>query len=283
MSATIGKVQCWAQRRLADAGIDEAKLEARYLVCHALGVDVTALIVKAQEPPPLGLAAKLEPLLARRAEREPLAHIIGETEFYGLPFFCDHRALIPRPDSETVVDLALSLVLRDDPVKIADLGAGTGCLAISILSKRPEARAKAVDISPGALALAQANAARNGVVNRMGFLVSSWADLQDWDHDLIVSNPPYIASAVIDDLQPEVAKFDPRLALDGGADGLDAYREIISLGASRMRPGAWLVFEIGFDQKDAVSALLTASGYIDHVYRSDLGGNDRAIAARRPL
>ncbi|MEM9739712.1 MAG: peptide chain release factor N(5)-glutamine methyltransferase [Pseudomonadota bacterium] len=284
MSASIGQVLCWAQRRLSDAGIEAARTEARLLVCHALGIDRAGLIALSEDAPPPGLSAALSPLLKRRATREPLAHILGYTEFYGLPFFCDDRALIPRSDSETVVDLALSLLPDERAVKFADLGTGSGCLAISVLANRPKAEVDALDVSPGALALARNNAVRNGVSKRISFFKQSWSDMKNWSgYDLVLSNPPYIASGMIDDLQPEVARFDPRLALDGGDDGLNAYREIAALGASRMKAGAWLVLEIGHDQKNKVSALLTSAGYVDLVVRKDLGGNDRAIATRLPF
>lgn len=279
MSATIGQVLCWAQRRLTDAGLDEAKLEARWLVAHVLGVAPTILITRAQYAPPPGLTTALAPLLKRRAAREPLAHIIGTTEFFGLPFKTDTRALIPRSDSEIVVELALD-VLPADATHIADLGTGTGCLAIALLAQRPGVSATVVDASADALALAGENAALNDVADRFASFEGSWTDWTGWvAADLVISNPPYIASDVIGTLAPEVRDHDPHMALDGGADGLAAYREIITLAAAQMQSGAWLVLEIGYDQREAVTDLLAAAGFADLRHRKDLGGNDRAIAA----
>ncbi|MEM1151521.1 MAG: peptide chain release factor N(5)-glutamine methyltransferase, partial [Pseudomonadota bacterium] len=252
------------------------------LVAHVLGLDTAALIAHAQHPPPPGLSATLDPLLNRRAARVPLAHILGHTEFYGLTLLTDERALIPRSDSETVVELALDLVPPGSGV-IADLGTGSGALLLAILSRRPDLTGIGIDASDGAIALAEANAIKTGLSDRAGLRVQSWADWSGWGKaDLIVSNPPYICAAEIDTLQPEVRDHDPRLALDGGPDGLAAYREIIGLGAQSMKPGAWLVMEIGHDQREAVLALLAHAGYVDGQTRKDLGGNDRVVAARRP-
>ncbi|MEO0786230.1 MAG: peptide chain release factor N(5)-glutamine methyltransferase [Pseudomonadota bacterium] len=284
MSATIGKVLCWAQRRLADAGIDEAKLEARLLLAHILQADTAALIARSDDSPPPGLASKLDPLLKRRAEREPLAHILGETEFYGLKLKTDARALVPRSDSEVVVDLALDFLPENKPVSIADLGTGTGCLLLALLKHRPEACGVGLDLDAGAAALARENARFVSLEDRVEIRRQSWIEANVWQGaDLVVSNPPYIASSVIEGLAPEVRDHDPRRALDGGADGLEAYREIISLGKQRLKPGAVIVFEIGFDQDETVTDILECAGFEVIGRRKDLSGNDRALATRRPL
>lgn len=281
MTSTIGKVLCWAQRRLTDAGIDEAKLEARLLLAHMLQADTAALIARSHDSPPPGLASKLDTLLKRRAEREPLAHILSETEFYGLTLKTDARALVPRSDSEVVVDLALDFLLENKPVAIADLGTGTGCLLLALLKHRPEARGVGLDLDAGAAALARENAQIVSLEDRVEIRQQSWIETDAWQGaDLVVSNPPYIASTVIENLAPEVRDHDPRLALDGGADGLGAYREIILLGAQRLKPGAVVVFEIGFDQDRTVTDILERAGFEVIGRRKDLGGNDRAIAAR---
>ena len=282
MSRTLGEVVCWAQRRLTEAGIEEARLEARLLVAHAIGADTAGLIARDRSAMPPGLTARLAPLLDQRAEGTPLAHIIGQTEFYGLPFRTDARALIPRSDSECVVDLALE-VIPDGPVSVADLGTGSGCLLVAILANRPQAVGQGIDRSADALALAKENAALNRVDGRAVFQAQSWAVWDGWsDCDLILSNPPYIASAVIASLEPQVRDHEPRAALDGGPDGLAAYREIITLAAAHMKPDTHLVLEIGHDQRVAVTELLEAAGFADLIHRRDLGGNDRAIAARHP-
>ena len=265
MSRTLGEGVCWAQRRLTEAGVEDARLEARLLVAHTIGTDTAGLIARDRSPMPPGLTARLAPLLDQRAAGKPLAHLIGQTEFYGLPFRTDARALIPRSDSECVVDLALER-LPDGPAQIADLGTGSGCLLVAVLANRPQAMGQGVDFSVDALALAKENASLNGVADRTIFHAGPWADWKGWsDCDLILSNPPYIASPVIASLEPQVREYEPRAALDGGPDGLSAYREIITLAAAHMTPGAHLVLEIGYNQR-----------------AGDLGGNDRVIAARRP-
>ena len=213
-----------------------------------------------------------------------MQHILGTTEFYGLEFLSDARALIPRPDSEIVVETALECISREQPAFIADLGMGSGCLLAVLLTNRPLARGEGVEASDAAATLAGENLTRLGLADRSLVHRGSWTGWQNWaEADLIISNPPYIASAEIEGLMPEVREYDPMSALDGGKDGLDAYREIIGLAAQGMKQGAWLVFEIGFDQKEAVSALLDQAGFDEIPCRKDLSGNDRAIAAKRPF
>ncbi|MCR9194724.1 MAG: peptide chain release factor N(5)-glutamine methyltransferase, partial [Hyphomonas sp.] len=215
-----------------------------------------------------------------RADRQPFAHIAGRVDFYGLELWSDGRALIPRADSECVVDLALMKIPEDAAWHLADLGTGTGALLAVLLSQRPRASGTAVEQSAAAISLADENFETLNLTGRVQLVHSSWAEWSGWDRcDLIISNPPYIASDVIPDLAPEVRDFDPMDALDGGPDGLAAYREIIALAGDRMTSGARLVLEIGFDQKGAVTELLGSAGFVQLEYRRDLGGNDRAIAA----
>ncbi|MEM1105360.1 MAG: peptide chain release factor N(5)-glutamine methyltransferase [Pseudomonadota bacterium] len=282
-AATLGRVLCWAQRRLAGAGIEAAKREARLLVGHAMGIDAAGLIAASHDAPPPGLAARLDPLLRRRAGREPLAHVLGRAEFYGLDLLCDARALVPRSDSEAVVDWALELA-GEGPAALADLGTGSGCLLLAALSQRPGLTGAGIDVSADAIALAEANAEATGLAGAARFEAVSWAAWQGWGAaDLIMSNPPYIAAGVIETLEPEVRDHDPRGALDGGPDGLSAYRELIALGRARMKPGAWLVLEIGHDQRKAVLDLLAAAGFVQADCRQDLSGHDRVVAARAPF
>lgn len=284
MSRTVGEILCWAQRRLMEAGIETARQEARWLVAGLLEIEPGELIARDRDPALPGFAARLNPLLRRRAAGEPLAHLIGNTEFYGRIFKTDARALIPRDDSECVVELAFELLPGGEAPSIADLGTGSGCLLISLLAGHPRARGTGVDLSAEALSLARENAALNSVEARAAFFEGSWADWTGWgEADLIISNPPYIASDVIGTLERDVREYEPRLALDGGPDGLAAYREIVATGAEKMKPGAWLVLEIGYDQKAAVTALLEAAGWTGLIHRTDLGGRDRAVAAQRPV
>lgn len=284
MSRTVAEMVCWAQRRLTEAGIETARQEARWLVAGLLEIEPGELIARDRDAAPPGFAARLDPMLRRRAAGEPLAHLIGNTEFYGRIFKTDARALIPRDDSACVVGLALERMPGGEAPSIADLGTGSGCLLVTLLAERPGATGIGVDLSTDALSLARENAALNGVEARADFFAGSWADWTGWGAvDLVISNPPYIASAVIGTLDRDVREYEPRLALDGGPDGLAAYREIIALGAEKMKPGAWLVLEIGYDQKAAVTDLLEAAGFTGLIHRRDLGGNDRAVAAQCPV
>ena len=203
--------------------------------------------------------------------------------FYGLEFTTDARALVPRSDSEVVVEAALSL-LPDGPGRsIADLGAGSGCLLIAMLSERPDVKGVGVEADPDAATLATENIARHRLGRRASVEVTTWKDWQGWqDVDLIISNPPYICTDVISTLDPEVRIHDPAAALDGGRDGLDAYREIAGLARAFMRPGTPLVLEIGFNQDRAVREILSATGLVGVGGGKDLGGNDRVVWAIQP-
>lgn len=269
--------------KLHDAGLDDPRYEARLLVQWATKASGSDLILRERDMLSFAEHAAWQHAVRHRLARRPLAHLEGYAWFYGLQFKTDPRALIPRADSECVVELALDYIPTDKPQTIADLGTGTGALLAAILANRPHATGQAIERSPDAAQLARENLTALNLTPRANVLNQSWTDWTGWtDCDLIISNPPYIESAVIPTLQPEVRDHDPMDALDGGADGLNAYREIIALGAAHMRPGAHLVLEIGYDQKDSVSALLNAHGFTHLTHRKDLGGNDRAIAARAP-
>ena len=270
--------------RLQDAGIVNARLESRWLLAHVSRCQHSELISRGPDKVAEQTISAFQERISRRVNREPIQHILGTTEFYGLEFLSDARALIPRPDSEVVVETALERISRERPVFIADLGTGSGCLLAALLANRPMAKGEGIEASDAAAALARENLMRLGFTDRSDVHPGSWASWQKWaEADLIISNPPYIASAEIEGLMPEVREHDPMSALDGGPDGLDAYREITEFAARGMKPGAWLVFEIGFDQKQTVTALLKDAGFAEITCRKDLGGNDRAIAARRPI
>ena len=271
-------------QRFKAAGLSEAYQNAVLLIVHAFGVTRAALISAGNAPVPKDVEDVYLAAVERRAASEPLQHILGVTQFYGLDIRTDARALIPRPDSECVVEAALDRMPKDVPLQVADLGTGTGCLLAALLTQRPLARGEGVEASPEAAELARENLQALGLTGRAGIFSGSWADWQGWaGADLIISNPPYIASGVIPALEAEVRDHDPMGALDGGVDGLDAYREIISLARTLMKPGAWLVLEIGYDQKAAVLGLMASSGFVEAASGADLGGNDRWVAARRPL
>lgn len=284
MSETLAMAERRMAQELAAAGIEEAALEARLLLSQITGLSRAMMIAEPDRllTPDESLACRNA--LARRASREPIQHILGVTQFYGLDIRTDARALIPRIDSECVVEAALDRMPKDAPLTIADLGTGSGCLLAALLSQRPLARGEGVEASPEAASLARENLEILNLTDRGAVFTGSWTDWQGWERaDLIISNPPYIASAEIETLEPEVRAHDPLSALDGGTDGLDAYREITALAAARMKPGAFLVFEIGHDQKTVLERLMARAGFKAIAAGQDLGGHDRWVAARRPL
>ncbi|KJS24884.1 MAG: hypothetical protein VR75_13005 [Hyphomonadaceae bacterium BRH_c29] len=271
-----------AAQRFHDAGVESARQNAVQLMLHVRGDTRAALISAGASPVPKPVEENFLAAVERRIRREPLQHIVGSTDFYGLEIRSDGRALIPRPDSETVVEAALALIPQGEVVSLADLGTGSGCMLAALLHLRPDARGVGVEASPEAASLARENFAALGLSGRAGLFEGSWADWSGWEQsDLVISNPPYIASGEIAGLSPEVRAHDPMKALDGGADGLNAYREIVALAESRLKPGAWLVFEIGYDQKETVSGLLEAADFTGIGSARDLGGNDRAVWAQK--
>ena len=273
-----------AARRLAGAGVEPARREARLLMQLAAELSPTELI--AIEPEPLtdqGIRTRFHLMLDRRVAREPFAHIAGKASFYGLDFISDARALVPRPDSEAVVEAALERMPRGRGVELADLGTGSGCLLVALLKTRGGATGVGIEVDPAAASLAQENLKRHSLTDRAEIKVRDWALWQDWDQmDLIISNPPYIVSSVIETLEPEVRSHDPARALDGGADGLEAYRSLISVGSARMKAGAWLVLEIGFDQRKGVTELMETADFTDISVTRDLSGHDRVVCGQRP-
>jgi len=272
-----------ATTQFRDAGIPDARQNAMMLMLGAFGDTRAALISAAASPVPEGVQWAFESAVARRLTREPLQHILGWTGFYGLELKTDARALIPRPDSECVVEVALALAPEQGRVQIADLGTGTGCLLLALLANLPEAEGTGVEADSAAASLARENIALCGLEARARIFEGRWADWTGWTTaDLIISNPPYIPTQVIGSLEPEVKAFDPAAALDGGADGLDAYREIIRLGAGQMKRAVPLVLEIGHDQRGAVQDLLREAGFAELGHRLDLGGNDRCVWGLAP-
>ena len=262
---------------LAAGGIETAALDARILVEEALGVTATDLALRGDAPVGPEGAARLAAFLARRAAGEPVARIIGAWEFWGLPFALSPETLVPRPDTETLVEAALGLGLhRDGAHRLAALGTGSGCILVALLGEWPRAWGLGLDRSPGALRTARANAARNGVGDRAAFAAGDWAAALAGPFDLVVANPPYIASTVVDGLSGEVRDHDPRLALDGGPDGLDAYRAILAQVPPLLAPGGHLVVEIGYDQEAALCGLAAAHGLTSEV-RRDLAGHPRVV------
>ncbi len=254
-----------AVNALRDAGIDNPRLDARLLWAHAGG-----------DP------ARFDALLVRRRAREPLAYIVGRKEFWSLEFSVGPGVLIPRPDSETVVEAVLAAFPdRRLALDIADLGTGTGCLIAALLAEYPVARGVAADSSPAAARYAAEN------LKRFGLQTRCWIDISDWGaiaghFDVVVSNPPYIKTGDIPNLEPEVALFEPHAALDGGADGLDSYRELALLIKRLLNPGGRTFAEIGVGQEKSVKKILQTAGFIDVTTKADLAGIPRVVCAQKP-
>jgi release factor glutamine methyltransferase len=259
---------------LRDAGVENPRLEARLLLAHAIDLPVAALL---RDPNLPADPTRYAPLIARRAAHEPLAYILGHREFWSLRFAVSPATLIPRPESETLIEAALAAFVRRAPPRtVLDLGTGTGCLLLSALHEFPASFGIGIDRSPGAAALAAANAHSLGLGNRAAFLCADWAAPLAARFDLILCNPPYIPTCEIGGLMPEVAGHEPVSALDGGADGLIAYRRVLPLLPQLLHPDGVAVLELGIGEGPRVAALAQESGLIA-ITRPDLAGTPRAL------
>jgi release factor glutamine methyltransferase len=278
-----------ARRRLAarfkSGAIDSPELDARILVGAALGLDLSGMIAAATRPVTAAEAARLEDFAGRRLKGEPVARILGSREFWGLPLQLSAATLVPRPDTETVVALALQMLRAGpgaDRPRIADLGTGSGAILLALLSELPDAMGVGTDISAAALRTASANARNLGLARRAALVACDYASALSGPFDLIVSNPPYIRSAEINDLASEVRDHDPLCALDGGSDGLDAYRALVPQAVRLLTPGGGLALEVGHDQSADVEQLMAAAGLtLRGPPRTDLAGIPRAVAGRK--
>jgi release factor glutamine methyltransferase len=274
-----------ARRRLEAAGIDanEAALDARLLAQHVLGWDTARLLTRETEEAPDDFRDSFTALVARREAREPLAYITGQKEFWNLTFLVTPTVLVPRPETELLVEIALQLFPdREARFSAADAGTGSGCIAVALAKERPRAVVLATDVVAAALAVARLNAARHGVSPRMEFLETDLLKGAPDPFDLIVSNPPYVPSVQGRSLQPEVRDYEPAIALFAGDDGLDAIRRLLAESVQRLNPDGWLAFEFGFGQADAIEQLVTATpGLRLTEIRMDLQGIPRAAVARR--
>jgi len=288
VTQTLDRVQAATARALLDGGIETPALDARLLLCLATGFSYEALIARGQESMAPGAAARLAGYVRRRLAGEPVSRIEGAREFYGRDFLIDAETLDPRPDTETLIDAALEVVAQNGckhrPLKLLDLGTGSGCILLTLLAELPLAEGVGTDISEGALRVAGENARRLGVTNRARFLAADWFDGVEGRFDLILSNPPYIPTYEIESLAREVAIHDPRRALDGGADGLDAHRRLAEGAGARLTPGGRLLVEIGASQAEALLALLSEAGLTleEESVRKDLASRPRCIVAGSP-
>jgi len=271
--------------RFKSGDIDSPELDARVLVGAALGLDLTGMIAAAARPVTAAEAARLEDFAGRRLKGEPVARILGSREFWGLPLQLSAATLVPRPDTETVVALALQMLRAGpdaDRPRIADIGTGSGAILLALLSELPDAMGVGTDISAAALRTASANARNLGLARRAAFVACDYVSALSGPFDLIVSNPPYIRSAEIKDLASEVRDYDPLGALDGGSDGLNAYRALIPQAVRLLAPGGTLALEVGHDQGADVEQLMAAAGLtLRGPPRTDLAGIPRAVAGRK--
>jgi len=270
-------------KKLRDAGIDSAEANARLLIAHALNIDRAELMANGGRALDQDEMQSIDALGRRRLKREPIARIFGRKEFWSLSLQVSPVVLVPRPETETVVEAALDAVLRDalqmQELRILDIGTGSGALLLALLSELAKAVGIGTDISAAALEVARANAARCKLAGRTRFVACDIAAGLQGPFDLIVSNPPYVARGDIASLAPEVRDYDPALALDGGADGLDGYRAIAAQARHLLAPGGRLIVELGAGQEDAVRALFTKAGLTVTAVRDDLAGIPRALNA----
>ena len=276
-----------ARDRLATAGLAtaDAAFDAEVLARHALGWDRATYLSNRSGRPPESFAARYDTLVTRRARREPVSCIVGIREFWGLDFELTRDVLMPRPDSELIVEEALSLVAATpgaDRWTIADVGTGSGCLAVSLACELPEVRVVATDVSAEALVVARGNAERHEVADRVRFVETSFLDGLDVIPDLVVANMPYIPTPTVDLLAPEVRSWEPRVALDGGVDGLAIIRGLLDRVERLLAPGTHLILEFGLGQDDELRALIAGYAAIDIIkIREDLQGIPRTAVTRR--
>ncbi|HEX6120818.1 MAG TPA: peptide chain release factor N(5)-glutamine methyltransferase [Dongiaceae bacterium] len=279
---TVGDLLKEAAARLAEAGIASTAREARLLLQAAGDIPLAAQMAYPEREVEMAALVRFQALVARRARREPMAHILGRREFWSLPFKVTADTLDPRPDSETLIQAVLDQVKdRSAPLRMLDFGTGTGCLLLALLHELGNATGLGIDLSPATLAVAEENARVLGLAPRASFRHGDWDVAVDPGFDVIVSNPPYIATGEIAALQPEVARFEPRLALDGGPDGLAAYRRLMPAVARLLKAGALVAFETGAGQGDSVIGIGQAAGLRHIATAADLGAVTRCVTFRK--
>jgi release factor glutamine methyltransferase len=286
---TRPRIECWTVLKLlqwtADyfrgKKIDSARLDAELLLSATLGMDRVTLYVNFERPLNADELSRYREKVQRRASREPVQYILAETEFWSLPFNVNSAVLIPRADTEVLVEEALKRI--DGCCRVLDIGTGSGAIAIALAHERPKVHVTAIDCSAAALEVARGNAQRNRVEDRVACLAGELKSLPPGPFDMIVSNPPYIPSRDWEQLMPEVRDHEPRLALDGGDDGLEAYRLIAVQAVQILSPNGWLLVEVGIGQAAVVSALFRAAGLSDVLQRDDYAAIPRVVMGRKQL
>ena len=277
-AATLSQLLEEARARLAAAGIEEPRREARLMLGHVLGEMPQRLLLEGDRAPAPECAAAFRALLARRCAREPMSHLLGYREFWSLRFRVGPAVLDPRPDSETLVQAVLDRIAdRTAQLRVLDLGCGSGCLLLALLHELPAASGLGIDCSDEALAVARENADSLRLAGRAAFARGNWTRSVSGRFDVVISNPPYIPTAEIAGLMPEVAQYEPKGALDGGADGLAAFRAIAAEVAPVLMPHGFVALEIGQGQGEDVKAIFTAAGFSWVAAARDLGGIERVL------
>jgi len=279
---TIREVLNWTRGYFEAAGIVQPRLEAEILLAHTLDVERLNLYISPDQPLTVDERSRYRTVVKQRREGTPLQHLIGEVQFFGLRFQVSKDALIPRPETEELLDHILKWVPRDRDITCLDLGTGAGVIAVCLARYFPQATVTAVDVSPVALSLARSNAALNGVEERIAYVQSDWTAAVTGTFDLVASNPPYIAREEIRTLATEVRGHEPHIALDGGSTGLEAITRLVRGLPQHMTPGGLLFLEIGDGQDEAVIEILTNSGFADAWAELDLAGKRRYTVARWP-
>lgn len=278
---TLLKLLRWTTEFFAGKAIANPRLDAELLLAHVLNLDRVGLYLNFERPLNAAELDVIRPLVKRRGQREPLQYLLGSAEFWSLEFEVTPAVLIPRADSEILVEETLSHAATAG--QLLDVGTGSGVLAISVASELPDWQVTALDISAAALQVARRNAQKHRVAERLQFLHADLAELPQHQYDLIVANPPYIAQAEWDALMPEVRCFEPQIALLAGNNGLDCYQKLAAQTATRLVPGGWLLVEIGYQQAAAVQQLFTAAGLREIFVRDDYAGQPRVVGGRLPL
>lgn len=277
---TVLKVLEWTAGHLQQKGVDNPRLDAELLLADALQLDRVGLYLNYDRPLQEVELAACRERVRRRAGREPLQYILGHCEFWSLPLTVTPAVLVPRPDTEVLVEEALKRLPADDG-RVLDVGTGSGAIALALASEKPQLQVVGLDASSEALAVARDNAAALGLAGRVEMVAGDLFALPTGPWSLLVSNPPYIPTGELAGLMPEVRDFEPAAALDGGADGLECYRALARQAPLLLEPGGWLLVEVGQGQAGEVEALLSAAGLVETTIRDDYAGIPRVVAARK--